>query len=68
VDNYIMTGDFTGYTMGYLDVPAMDQYIDVDYVKIYVPEPPSSVPALSAGGLAAAALLLLAAGATRLAA
>jgi hypothetical protein len=66
VDNYIMTGDFTGYTLGYLDVPAMDQYIDVDYAKIYLPDPPP-LPALSTGGIAAAVLLLLAAGAARLA-
>ena len=68
VDNYVMTGDFSDYTLGYLDVPAMDQYIDVDYAKIYVPDSPSPLPGLSAGGFATAALLLLAAGATRLAA
>lgn len=63
VDNYVMTGDLVDYTLGYLDVPAMDQFIDVDYAKIYVPDP-ESLPALSAGGLAAVALLLLAAGIT----
>ena len=63
VDNYVMTGDLFDYTLGYLDVPAMDQFIDVDYAKIYVPDP-ASLPALSTGGLAAVALLLLAAGIT----
>lgn len=66
VDNYVMTGEYNDYTLGYLDVPAMDQYIDVDYVKIYVPDPPPpGLPALSVGGLAMAALVLLAAGAAR---
>ena len=69
VDNYVMTGDYTDYTLGYLDVPAMDQYIDVDYVKIYVPDPaPAAVPTVSVGGFAIAALLLLAAGTRGLAA
>jgi hypothetical protein len=36
IDNYVVTGDLIDPTFGYLDVPAMDQYIDVDYVKIYV--------------------------------
>jgi hypothetical protein len=67
VDNYIMTGDHTDYTLGYLDVPAMDQHIDVDYVKIYVPDP-APVPTISAGGLTIAALLLLAVGTGGLAA
>jgi hypothetical protein len=67
VDNYIMTGDHTDYTRGYLDVPAMDQHIDVDYVKIYVPDP-APVPTISAGGLTIAALLLLAVGTGGLAA
>jgi hypothetical protein len=66
VDNYIMTGEFGDYTLGYLDVPDMDQFIDVDYAKIYVPDPPP-LPALSSGGIAAAVLLLLEVGAARLA-
>jgi len=61
VDNYVMTGDLSGYTLGYLDVPAMDQFIDVDYAKIYVPDPDGSLPALSGGWLAALAMLLIAA-------
>jgi hypothetical protein len=61
VDNYAMTGDLSDYTLGYLDVPAMDQFIDVDYAKIYVPDPESSLPALPLGWLAALAMLLLAA-------
>jgi hypothetical protein len=63
----MLTGDYTSYTLGYLDVPAMNQYIDVDYVKIYVPDPaPPGAPTLSVGGLAITALLMLAAGAGRL--
>jgi hypothetical protein len=46
----------------------MDQYIDVDYVKIYVPDPPPNVPTVSVEGLAIGALLLLAVGAAGLAA
>jgi hypothetical protein len=64
-----MTGDLNDYELGYLDVPDIDQYIDVDYAKIYVPDPvPSGVPALSLGGLVVAALLVVAAGAARFAA
>jgi hypothetical protein len=69
VDNYIMTGDLNDYELGYLDVPDIDQYIDVDYAKIYVPDPTApGVPALSPGGLAVAALLVVATGAARFAA
>jgi len=35
IDNYVVTGELTDPTYGYLDVPAMDLFIDVDYVKIY---------------------------------
>ena len=35
IDNYLVTGGLTDPTFGYLNVPDMDQYIDVDYVKIY---------------------------------
>ncbi len=69
VDNYIMTGEYGDYTLGYLDVPDMDQFIDVDYAKIYVPDAtPPSVPALSLLGLATAAALMLALGAGHFAA
>ena len=34
-DNYVFTGDFANPTIDYLKIPDIDQYIDVDYVKIY---------------------------------
>lgn len=37
-DNYIMTGTFPDFDIGYLPVPAIQQYIDVDYVRIYTAE------------------------------
>ncbi|MBN1344588.1 MAG: hypothetical protein JXQ73_17995 [Phycisphaerae bacterium] len=40
VDNYLMTmpTGFPNFVIGYLDVPAIQQYIDVDYVRIYTQE------------------------------
>jgi len=66
VDNYSMTGDPGGYTIGYLDVPAMDQYIDVDYTEIYLADPPSSLPVLSSFGVLWLALGLAGIGVRRL--
>jgi len=37
-DNYIMTGEFPDFDIGYLPMPAIQQYIDVDYVRIYTAE------------------------------
>jgi len=38
IDNYVLTGTFPSFTIGYLPVPAIQQYIDVDYVRIYTAE------------------------------
>ncbi len=38
VDNYVVTGDFSDPQIGFLPVPDIQQFIDVDYVKIYTPE------------------------------
>lgn len=36
IDNYVITGDFYDPVIGYLPVPDFQQYIDVDYVKVYL--------------------------------
>jgi len=36
-DNYVFSGNFNNFTYDYLAVPNIQQYIDVDYVKIYIP-------------------------------
>jgi hypothetical protein len=40
IDNYVMTmpTGFPNFVIGYLDVPDIQQYIDVDYVRIYTKE------------------------------
>ncbi len=36
-DNYVVAGDFVNPSISYLNVPDIDQYIDVDYIRIYIP-------------------------------
>ncbi len=38
IDNYVITGGFPNLQIGYLPVPAIQQFIDVDYVRIYTAE------------------------------
>lgn len=38
IDNYVITGTFPNFQIGYLPVPAIQQYIDVDYVRVYTAE------------------------------
>ncbi len=37
IDNYIIKGNISNLKLGYLAVPDIDQYIDIDYVYIYKP-------------------------------
>ena len=37
IDNYIIEGNISNLKLGYLAVPDIDQYIDIDYVYIYKP-------------------------------
>ncbi len=49
-DNYVLSGDFANPIFNYLAVPDIDQYIDVDYVKIFVPNVLVSTPGGDSSG------------------
>ncbi len=45
IDNYLIQGDFDNPIVGWLTLPPVAKYIDVDYVKVYQPLPPAPVDA-----------------------